>query len=797
MERPTPKQLPHSGNKAWFCAAKFVVTLVVLLSGPLGVAHATTFANVEKYEMSEVPLLYLEVTLNGVARGVYEFEMHDEQIWAAVPVLQEIGLELPPGLEPTVDLMKLEGVKADYQPEIQQITFVVEERRTQLEHNFFSNVETHRYPAQSTQGILLNYDLFAAHSNSNNSQSGSLFTELRAFHPVGTFNNTLLNHFSNSSQPKIDTIRLDSLLTSSWQDEMVTLRIGDNITGNLGWSRGTRFGGVQLSRNFDLNPYLVTTPLLEFIGSTVTPSNVDLLIDGNKQYSTAVPPGPFIINALPRINGFGNAELVVTDALGQSKTISVPIFYSPTQLQQGLVDWSLEAGYVRLNYGKRSFDYSNDLMASSKLRYGLTSALTLEGQMEGTRGLFKAGIGVAATPGLYGSISASYSRSYYGHLVGNQQSYGYKWGNKYINLGGEITRASEGYRDVASLYGSGVNRKNQQLFLGGSMKVAGNFSVSYLTQTSAENETRRFANFSWFKTVHKNISLNFLVSRNLDDHNDYSVFFGVAVGMENGMTASANTTYRGEKFSNTLNVKRRAPSDGGLEWQFSGEESNNNYLAQLDLEYWTQYATLRGGINTQSDAYLAGGGSLLLMHGQGFATQKLMDSFALVSTAGVENVPIKLENRLVGESNKKGYFLASPLHSYQQNQLSIDSLGLPAGYEIGYTSTITVPEYKTGAYVEFPIKPAYSMSVTLIDERGNPLPMGTEVFVKGKSQSYLVGYDGAVYLEGLSKSQEIVAHPLLDQEQEGGRSICHATLLYHEDKENIAVSPRTTCITER
>lgn len=785
-----PKLSHHLGVK-WglttLCG--FILSTTTLF----GVVQAASIVDLEKYHLPEVPSLYLDVMLNGVARGMHPFELRDDQLWGSVSTLQAIGLQMPPTTEAQVELMKLQGVNVNYQPEKQLVALMVGEERAKLPTNVFSNLDPQYYQASSTNGLLLNYDFFTSHNS--DVHAGSLFTELHAFSAWGTLTNTALNYFWDSADSSVDTIRLDTTLSTSWQDRMVTVRAGDNVTSNLNWSRGTRFGGIQITRNFNLNPHLVTTPLLEFIGSTVTPSNVDLLIDGNRQYSTSVPAGPFIINTLPKINGYGNAQLVVTDALGQSRIINVPLFYSPNLLKQGLADWSLEAGKVRLNYGQKSFDYSNDLMASSKIRYGLSSDVTVESQMEGTKDLFKGGVGFVAVPSIYGAFSTSYSQSWNGSRSGNQRSFSYNWSNQYFNVGGALTRASGDYRDVASLYGADLPRKVQQLFAGTSMGQFGNLSMSHVIRTSAERETSRFVNASWFKNISRSVSLNVLLNRNLDNHRDYSVYLGMSVNLENGLTASASTTYRpDEREVSTLSINRNAPSDGGLQWRVSGEAGGGNDRAQLDLDYLTQYASFRAGANTRSDLYAGVQGSLIMMQGQTFMTKELTDSFALVSTTGVADVPVLLENRVIGATDDEGFLLVSPLYSYQKNQLSIDPLELPSGYVIDYTKTYAVPADRTGVFVPFPIQPNYSMVATLVDPQGNPLPVGTEIFIQGREQSYPVGYDGTVYLEGLSNNPEIEAHLPNGKRFLGGEVICYAKVAYRVNKEDIAQSSRTECV---
>ncbi|VXD08678.1 Fimbrial biogenesis outer membrane usher protein [Enterobacterales bacterium 8AC] len=798
MARHTPRQLHPSAVKRLQRSFLSLMICTIPLLGVVCISESVAQSSApgthdDKYQIPDNPEVYLDVELNGVQRGVYSFELRHDELWGLVSTLEEMGLKIPPAKAPSINLMSLEGIKVDYQTEVQRLVLTVNEAHVELPRSVFTNVDTQTYPGSSASGVLLNYEAFATHSD--NAETASLFSELRAFNPLGTLSNTALSQFNDSIPSKVDTIRLDTTLNSSWQESMVTLRAGDAITGNLSWSRGTRFAGLQLARNFDLNPYLVSSPLLEFLGTTTTPSNVDLLIDGVKQYSTPVPPGPFVINTLPRINGYGNAQLVVTDALGQSKTLDLPIFFSPSLLSKGLADWSLDAGKVRLNYGKSSFDYSEDTMFSSKLRYGLTSSLTLENQMETTAGLFKQGVGIVATPSAYlGVFSGSYAQSRYQGMTGEQKGFGYQWSNRDFNLGGSILTANADYRDIASLYGATLNAKSQQLFLGVSLGDAGSVSVSHLTQTPMEQATTRFVNVSWLKNLGETVSLNLLLNRNLNDRKDYSIYLGVSVALQNKMNVSAGTTYRQRGVVNAVSATRNAPSDGGLAWRASAVSEKGHQTAQADIEYLTQRARLTAGANSQSDLYLGGSGSVVLMKGHSFMAKQLNDAFAVVSTAGVPDVPVLLENRLVGKTDEAGFLLVSPLYSYQKNQLSIDSLELPPGYDIAYTNTVAVPKDRTGSYVEFPIKPAYAATVVLVNQRGEYLPVGTEVFIKGQKQSYIVGFDGAVYLEGLTDNPDLEAHLPKERNGVGGGAVCHAKVTYSADKENIGTSPQTECV---
>src|SRR6266851_4072224 len=131
-------------------------------------------------------------------------------------------------------------------------------------------------------------------------------------------------------------------------------RAGDTISGGLPWTRPIRLGGLQMQRNFALRPDLVTLPLPSYSGSAAVPSTVDVYVNNVRALSQPVTPGPYQISNLPLLSGGGTARVVMQDAAGHQIEASLPYFTSPTLLRQGLTDYTLEAGYPRLNFATQS-----------------------------------------------------------------------------------------------------------------------------------------------------------------------------------------------------------------------------------------------------------------------------------------------------------------------------------------------------------------------------------------------------------------------------------------------------------
>lgn len=290
-------------------------------------------------------------------------------------------------------LKGFEDTQIDYDASGQTVTIQAPLRLLTLSTTMLNATDSRRPQASVVPGVLLNYNLYG--TEDRNSRRLSAFNELRAFNRSGIFSTTSLSQWNRSSggASQDSTVRLDTSWSTSFPDSLLTLRVGDTLTSGLSWSRSTRIAGVQLGTNFTLQPYLTTTPLPAFLGSATLPSNVQLYIDGMQRYSGNVPAGPFQLNTMPSISGAGNAQMVVTDALGRTTTLNFSLYNEQQLLRQGLVDWSAELGVVRKNYGLTSFDYGHQPAVSGSWRYGVSDRLTLEAHSEATNNLINVGGG--------------------------------------------------------------------------------------------------------------------------------------------------------------------------------------------------------------------------------------------------------------------------------------------------------------------------------------------------------------------------------------------------------------------
>lgn len=713
--------------------------------------------------------LYLEVSVNSATTGrLARFVLRDGAIHASAATLRELGLRWPGSQDSggLIPLASLPGVQAEYEADSQRIALRVPLAMLDRETERLGFVQPDRPrvdPALRAPGVIFNYDLYGQRAEDYGTLSS--FSEIRVFGlGPGVWSNTLSTRFNSGEAATMErtrSVRLDTSWQFDMPDTMMSLTVGDGITGALDWTRATRIGGVRLARNFALQPYRITAPLASFAGEAVLPSTVDLYIDGLKQSTQDVQPGRFQIDSVPSLNGVGQAQLVITDINGQSRVVGFSMYGTPELLQAGLSDWSLDLGVIRREYGLRSFEYGSEPLFSATGRYGLTERITMEAHAEGSDGTGQAGMGGVFRLGERGGvISASLAGSRGEGLSGHQRGLGYQWNSRVLNMSLNTLRRSHEFRDVASLLeGAALPRRTDQAFVGVST-LLGQWGVSYITQDYPEVGPSRYASLNWSRSLRGNSLISLSVNRDLENDTGDSAFLYWSMPLDRRTTASSSLRHTRDANSMTVEANRAVPSDlGGWGWRAQATVGDARggqvQLSQLgQYGQWTagfDHQQGTGGIDSSTVAYASANGGLVWMQGHTYAMRRVDDAFALVDTSGVAGVPVRLENRIVGQTNEDGLLLINRLNAWQRNQLSIDPMDLPADMQLGSTLMDAVPESRSGMLARFAMRRTLSIQLSVKGTDGQWLPAGSTAWLQStdgaRSANTIVGHDGVVYLQ--------------------------------------------------
>jgi outer membrane usher protein len=750
--------------------------------------------------------LLLEVHVNGRSISeIGEFIFRNGALFVRPDELRDLGFRTPASLVPASDgLVSLTGIsgltwRLDQGGQALYVT-AADERLTPtllLLGNGFSGKRT----VESGTGVTLNYDVNGVSDTHQATGSGAL--DLRLFTPHGVFSSGLLA-YANSGPGGLgaySAIRLDSVYTFSDPKALRRYRVGDFITGSLGWTRPVRIGGFQISSDFSLRPDLITFPVPSVSGSVAVPSTLDVMANGIKLFSRQIDAGPFEIPQLPVVTGAGAISMTVTNALGRQIVTTLPFYASSSLLASGLQTFSAQMGGVRRNWGLVSNDYGG-LAATATYRRGLSQTLTGEATMEAAGGLIMAGAGGVVDLNNIAIMNVALAASGGSSHAGAQLSMGLQRIASIVNLGFSATITTPGFRDLAAVNGDPTPRlqlnANAGVFLGrrGSLGLAytgidrgpapsisdlnaalvsvpsANVSLAGLDYLQAPEHAHIFS--ASYTVQIRNVSLYATAFRDFSTRNSSGLLFGLTIplGARSAVSGSMGSAPVSGSYEQ-VQVSRTPTEIGDWGYQLFAATNPGHEFGQF--QYKSPWALLSAGvdhIDQENSLRLEAQGSASFADGGLFMANTIVDSFAVVDTNGLANVHVLRENRDIGRTDSTGRFLVPDLRSFDINRIAIEPNDIPPDASIAFVTRDVRPQDRSGVVIKFPVQISHGALLRLVDEAGVPIPVGSTATLQATRTVVPVGYNGEAYVVGLS------LHNQLSIEGPNGRR-CKAGFDYH------------------
>jgi len=732
-------------------------------------------------------MLQLDVLMNGYPlKLIAAFtQLPDGRMAATRSELTDIGVVVPGqgASEELITLDEVPGLNYVYNESTQTIAIELPNGE-RVAKNLQIGGENEVLGAQSGTGVVLDYiayaggdytvaDYNAAINGANLSLDARAFSKYGVLRQTGIVGTTTFSDFT--------ALRLDTSWTYSDQANMRTYRLGDIISGGLRWTRPIRMGGGQVQRNFSLRPDLITMPLPFIEGSAVVPSTLDIYVGDLKTYSGPVDPGRFNIDNIPVYTSSGKARMVLTDATGRSVESESDFFTSPDLLKHDLYDYSVDVGVVRRDFGSDTFGYDNELVGLGSLSYGLTDAITGEAHIEAKHDLIDAGVGVLFSGRQLGMFNVAIAASRFGADQGYFLHAGWEGNFGNLSVQASTSRTFGKYFDLAAateipvncrLIADGVPRALDQISLGYSFyEIGSGIGLSFIHEEELSGDQSNILsgsvshsfsnNMSLFLNGYSNFGNNgvYGLFSNFGNNGDYGLFAGISMPLGSTTSSSVGIGISRDTVSATAEVSRPfgdKPGDYG--WRVSRNQFTNN-VTSASGAYRTGKGVITGNIDQHGSngvsANLALSGAVVAAGGGVFLGDHIDDAFAVVD-AGAEGVNVKYENRDAGKTGKNGKLLLPGLHAYQKNKIEIDVNDLPLGASVAMSQTEVVPADATGLVVDFGVKQdAAAVLLTLTDDSGKFLPVGSEVLLQGSTERFFVGYDGAVYVTGAASHNRL------------------------------------------
>ncbi|WP_170119149.1 fimbria/pilus outer membrane usher protein [Roseicyclus mahoneyensis] len=746
-----------------------------------------------QYDPNADEALYLLVSINGRDTGLvaeFALPLQSRRMMAQREELQGIGIAAPRDLGQTVFLDQIPGLSFVY--DVPSQTLSITARDAALVPVEISAVPQRDLPqAQAGFGVVLNYRVTAnlgddIFDDGFRAETAFASLDLRAFTPLGVFTTTGTVSSRIDDPGDAAFQRHDTSFTIFSPGRMVTVTAGDFTTAGPTWARPVRLGGIQIRRDFSLRDDVVTSPMLSYSGSPAVPSSIDVYVDNVRAYSGAVASGPFNLSNVPMITSAGEAVFVLRDAAGNEQTTVVPFFATQNLLARGMLDFSFEAGRMRLPYGDGRSAYGDGNAVALSLRYGVSNRLTVETRAEALGALRMVGVGFHAV--LFNQAEVSLAG---GQSVNGQDSGSFGFGALRTEVGGVGVRLSTRrtfgtFQDLASVTWEeraaasdpatvvpsfGAITALDAVTLSIPVFGAGSSLGLSLINSERSDLTNTIVSASYSRQLPWRAA-SFRINAFHDIAGDGGFGASMGLSMALGGSAHASAGLQRDRYGRVDTVAglsrsadRRAGSYG-YRVNLSGQ--NTSLGATYQTGFGRADLALRNG-DAGGSASATFDGALVLAGGGLFASNRIQDGFAVVDL-GIAGVPVSLNNRAVARTGASGRALVPDLRSYRLNRVSIDPLALPLDASLGATAIDVVPARWSGVALDFGGQSEAGALVVLRDASGVFLAPGAEVRLAGSSTAFTLGYDGEVWITGLGAHNHITA-------QTAGRT-CTAAFAY-------------------
>ena len=720
----------------------------------------------------------LEVTLNAEARGDSLIVLRGPggMLYLDDADFEKLRLH-PPAIPP----LERDGRRFHAPAAIQGCTVVIDEFRQRavitappaaLDTTYLRAAEREHPPVTpAAPGAFFNYQVSAQQIQGQT--TGGVYGELGLFAGPGVLTNTAVAR-------EAQLVRLDTTFTRDLPERLETFCVGDAISDPGSWGDAVRFAGIRWSRNFGLRPDLLTTPLLSTGGTATVPSTADVFVNNQLVSSSQVPAGPFVVDRLPTVSGTGDVSVVVRDALGREQVTTQTFYSSTVLLAPGLTQYSVNLGSVRDDYALESNRYAGTL-AEVTYRRGITDTFTLEGHGEYlSADAHAAGVNAGFGMGRLGVLNVTAAGGGIDGGIGWLRGAGFEHRGASVSVIASTLWAGNGFAQVGEPVDPDLRMRQRSLAqVGIGLGRFGSLSLAYVRQTYRYSPAQQTLSLTHGVSLGRAGAINLTVSQTRtaagfsdsaasstaaassiaaasstpsagqNSTSAYLIYVHPFGGRSSLSTTAVNGSGPGAPDNQVIATLSESPPVGpGSGYRLSASTAGNydaDWHQQLAAAEFEVEAARNQGIEGRS-AYATG--AVTWLDGEMNATRSVNGSFAVVDLAGLDHVPVYVENQLTTYTDASGRALIYNLRPYEANQISIVPEDLPLDTAIASRTAVVAPPYRSGVVARFPVEKIRGATLRLVTGDGKPVRVGATVRLAGSEfpvvqagRVYVTGYD--------------------------------------------------------
>lgn len=535
-------------------------------------------------------------------------------------------------------------------------------------------------------------------------------------------------------------------------DRLLRLSAGDVFTPIVDLQGGYQLLGVNVAKEFDLQPYRSFTPTGSASFRLEESSTVHVTVNGRPVKTLRLQPGQYDIEEFKLAAGQNDMELRIDTDSGLTDTLSVSHFGSYELLEQGVSTYSFAFGWPRafslnaetteavgLDWYQRIVE--REPIYSAYFRKGLTNRYTASINAQGSAAWSRLGMSVTAAPPEFGLVNLQLG---YNQGSGNPGAFSSRLSWRY-SIGGyslsmATTRAQPGFslRKPDQQIGGREFETVHSLTVSKLFRESVNASLSLLEQKRQDGERERSLNGrvgKRFGPVYANASIRVSESPRGDDRGGYLT-----------LTWSPANKWRARSEARYDNGERGAEVSTSLD--YFNRRADDYTSATINARYGEGAQALDGGVSYYSSLYSVSAyhtesydfiddfssrgreTAFVVESAVAFAgnsvglARRIHDSFAIIDRHPAwSNVTIGVNPTLGGFEKESGPSFLRPvlfdLNSYRESHATIQTINSSLFLE--NNDFYFFPSYRRGTRVVIGTEYIYSVRSTLLYADGSPV----------------------------------------------------------------------------
>jgi outer membrane usher protein len=739
-------------------ALRALLTLALLAAGRAGGAEPA----VERSEPEVRVRAELDLFVNGAPDGASLVILQEGDALIAPADLARAGIAVRGGTRVTVDdreLVSLRSLAPD-------LTYEVDDRALALRLTAAPELlGRHALDLRPTQRPLDGEQRFDPSAFLNYAVQSDLDRNHTLAFEAGGRLGSWLATTAVTRDPADTWIRGMTAAVHDDLERVERLTLGDSLdqSGTLGGT--VLLGGVSFGREFSLDPYLIHAPSPSTSAILTSPSTLEVYVNGAMVRQQALAPGAWDLANIPAVSGQNLVRTVVRDAFGRERVMDGRFYFSSALLTPGLADYGVAAGFQRERFGVESFQYGGPA-ALAHYRYGATDWLTPGVRLEGSSDVVSGG--ASATVGTtYGELQGDASASSWHGDPGAAGQLAWRWLSRDWSAALRLTLQSDRYANVS------LEPRFDRTLVDADAVVGA--TVTRKVGLALELRSGRYRDLGTFGSAGLRASVTLGGGWSLSASADYGKAATEALGLQtlvylvwssgrNAADASLSRDREG-RTSEAVSASRPLPRAEGFGYRVHASRADHA-PSEVDGVVQAQASFGRAELratrdSTGTNTYQAtAAGALVYIDRRVYLSRATDGSYALVSTAGIPNVGVTVENTLVGRTGPDGRILVTDLEPYYATRLGFLERDLPDEIDPGPSAKLVAPPLRGGAIVSFDLKRIAAVAGQLVVRLGgsdqHPANGDLTVIVDGELRTSPITEDGRFFLERMPPGKHVL-----------------------------------------